>query len=348
MKKILITGGLGFIGVNTALYLSERGYKCHIIDNYYRVESKNNLHLIENNKNISFEEIDITNEASITNIIKNNSFFAILNFAGQVAMSKSLENPIQDFLINAFGSLCILNAINLYSKDTFYLYTSTNKVYGDLRWDELNELETRFESTDFTTGYNTDTPLDITTPYGCSKGTGDLYAYDFFKIFELRTTVFRLSTVCGTNQTSTYDQGWVGWYINEAIKKKNNECINILGTGKQVRDILFIDDFVKLIGLQIKKFNTISNKTFCVGGSFKSYTSLRNLTNICEKITNNKIKFTKQKKTSIYDIPYFITDNNLIKKTYNWYPKKNILSIVKDTYKWLMINKDELLKIQKK
>ena len=84
-------------------------------------------------------------------------------------MSKSLENPIQDFLINAFGSLCILNAINLYSKDTFYLYTSTNKVYGDLRWDELNELETRFESTDFTTGYNTDTPLDITTPYGCSK-----------------------------------------------------------------------------------------------------------------------------------------------------------------------------------
>tara|TARA_B100001121_G_C18679533_1_gene617847 strand:- start:519 stop:1538 length:1020 start_codon:yes stop_codon:yes gene_type:complete len=319
MKKILITGGLGFIGVNTALYLSERGYKCHIIDNYYRVESKNNLHLIENNKNISFEEIDITNEASITNIIKNNSFFAILNFAGQVAMSKSLENPIQDFLINAFGSLCILNAINLYSKDTFYLYTSTNKVYGDLRWDELNESETRFESTDFTTGYNTDTPLDITTPYGCSKGTGDLYAYDFFKIFELRTTVFRLSTVCGTNQTSTYDQGWVGWYINEAIKKKNNESINILGTGKQVRDILFIDDFVKLVEIYLKNSKSFVGKKFNVGGGYKNSLSILELINFLEKNLGKKFKLNHQDER-LSDQRYYVSNISSLDSEYNWKP----------------------------
>ena len=100
-------------------------------------------------------------------------------------MSKSLENPIQDFLINAFGSLCILNAINLYSKDTFYLYTSIIK-FGDLRWDELNEVKQDLNPTDFTTGYNTDTPLDITTPYGCSKiAISDLYAYDFSKYLNL-------------------------------------------------------------------------------------------------------------------------------------------------------------------
>ena len=171
---------------------------------------------------------------------------------------------------------------------------------------------------------------------------------EFSYAFGTKYLINRCGVLSGPMQFGKQDQGFVSLWIWHHYQKKNLSYIGYGGTGNQLRDVLHIDDFVKLIGLQIKKFNTISNKTFCVGGSFKSYTSLRNLTNICEKITNNKIKFTKQKKTSIYDIPYFITDNNLIKKTYNWYPKKNILSIVKDTYKWLMINKDELLKIQKK
>lgn len=319
MKKILITGGLGFIGLNTALYLSERGYKCHIIDNYYRVESKNNLHLIENNKNISFQEIDITDKDSIENLIKSNSFFAILNFAGQVAMSKSLENPIQDFLINAFGSLCILNAINLYSKDTFYLYASTNKVYGDLRWDKLKELETRFESKNFASGYSSDISLDATTPYGCSKFTGDLYAQDFFKIYELRTTVFRLSTVCGTNQTFTYDQGWVGWYINEAINKKNNDFINILGTGKQVRDILFIEDFVKLVEIYLKDSINFVGKKFNIGGGYKNSLSILELIKFLEHNLGKKYNLNHQNER-LSDQRYYVSNISSLDSEHNWKP----------------------------
>jgi len=319
MKKILITGGLGFIGVNTALYLSEHGYKCHLIDNFYRIESKNNLHLIENKKNISFQEIDITNKDSIENLIKNDSFFAILNFAGQVAMSKSLENPIQDFLINAFGSLCILNAINLYSKDTFYLYASTNKIYGDLRWDKLKELETRFESKNFVEGYSTDISLDITTPYGCSKGTGDLYAHDFFKTFDLKTTVFRLSTVYGTNQTCTYDQGWVGWYINEAINKKNNDYINILGTGKQVRDILFIDDFVKLVEIYLKSSLNFVGKKFNIGGGYENSISILELIKFLENNLGKKYKLNHQNER-LSDQRYFVSNISTLDSEHMWKP----------------------------
>ena len=120
------------------------------------------------------------------------------------------------------------------------------------------------------------------------------------------------------------------------------------GTGNQVRDVLHIDDLTQLIKLQIKYLNKIYNKTFCVGGSSKSSTSLKELTKICEKITGNEISFKRIKKTSIYDIPYYITDNTFIKKTYNWSPKKNISDIVHDTYKWLVKNKKQLLRINKR
>ena len=114
--------------------------------------------------------------------------------------------------------------------------------------------------------------------------------------------------------------------------------------GYQIRDVLHIIDLCELILLQIKKINKIYNKLFTIGGSKKSFTTLKNLTSICEKFTNNNIKFNNIKKTSVYDIPYYISDNKFASKTYGWKPKRNIEKIVNDTYLWLSANKSILKK----
>lgn len=146
-------------------------------------------------------------------------------------------------------------------------------------------------------------------------------------------------------QFGKQDQGFVSLWIWHHMKKENLNYIGYGGHGNQIRDVLHISDLIGLLKKQIKNFNKINNQTLNVGGSTNCYTSLKNLTKICEKITKNKIKFSKIKKTSIYDIPYFITDNSRVSKIYKWKPKKNIFDVVNDTYKWLLKNKSNLEKL---
>jgi len=323
MKKILITGGLGFIGVNTSLKLAEQGFRCYLLDNFYRKESKKNLALVENNKNIIFLEQDITQIKETEKLIKENKYFAILNFAGQVAMSRSLENPLNDFNINAYGSLGILESIRKYSLNTLYLYTSTNKVYGDLSWDTIKTLNSRYESKDNKYGYDVDIPIDLSTPYGCSKGIADLYAIDYFKSFGLKTCVLRLSTIYGTNQASTYDQGWIGWFIKESILNKNNDLINVLGNGKQVRDILFIDDLVQLIISLLGHPEAFKGLKYNVGGGYNNSISINELISRLEIKLKKKLKL-KPSKERTSDQKYYVSNIKDLKKQLSWYPRINI------------------------
>ncbi len=184
--------------------------------------------------------------------------------------------------------------------------------------------------------------------YGFTKFASELMIEEFAYAFGLKYLINRCGVISGPMQFGKQDQGFVSLWIWHHYQKKDLSYIGYGGHGNQVRDVIHIDDLIRLINIQIKNFSKIYNKKFCVGGSTKSYTSLKDLTKICEKITGNKIKFIKKKKTSIYDIPYFVTNNNYIKRTYKWTPKKNILDVVKDTYKWLKENKRELKRIQKK
>ena len=167
---------------------------------------------------------------------------------------------------------------------------------------------------------------------------------EFSYAFNIKYIINRCGVISGPLQFGKQDQGFVSLWIWHHINKKNLKYIGYGGFGNQIRDVLHIEDLVDLIKLQIKKIKKINNKTFTVGGSLKSYTSLKNLTSICEKITSNKIKFSKKKSTSIYDIPYFITNNTIVTNTYKWKPKKNIVNVVRDTYKWLVENKQQLKK----
>ena len=167
---------------------------------------------------------------------------------------------------------------------------------------------------------------------------------EFSYVFDLKFIINRCGVISGPLQFGKQDQGFVSLWIWKHLNKYKMNYIGYGGLGNQVRDVLHIYDLCDLIFLQIKKFNKINNQTFTVGGSKKSYVSLKQLTKICERVTENKIKFGKITKTSIYDIPYFITSNNMVTKIYRWKPKRNILEVVKDTFLWLKNNKSTINK----
>ena len=167
---------------------------------------------------------------------------------------------------------------------------------------------------------------------------------EFSYAFNINYIINRCGVISGPLQFGKQDQGFVSLWVWKHLNKSNMKYIGYGGYGNQVRDVLHIDDLCELIFLQIRKFKNINNKLFTVGGSKKSYISLVELTKICEKLTKNKIKFKKISKTSIYDIPYYVSNNKLVTKTYKWKPKKNINSIVKDVYIWLKNNKYKIKK----
>ena len=171
-----------------------------------------------------------------------------------------------------------------------------------------------------------------------------MFIEEFSYAFGIKYLINRCGVISGPLQFGKQDQGFVSLWIWSHINKKNLNYIGYGAYGNQVRDVLHIGDLCNLILIQIKKFNQIKNKLFTVGGSKKSYTSLKNLTFICEKITKNKIKIGKKMRTSIYDIPYYITNNKYVSKIYKWKPKKSIYDVIKDTYIWLSNNKKILKK----
>ena len=180
--------------------------------------------------------------------------------------------------------------------------------------------------------------------YGLTKHASEMFIEEFSYAFGIKYIINRCGVISGPLQFGKQDQGFVSLWIWKHINKQKLKYIGYGGHGNQVRDVLHINDLCNLILIQIKNINKLNNKLYTVGGSNKSYTSLNNLTKICQKITKKKINFKKELKTSIYDIPYYISNNSLVSKTYKWKPKKNIYDVVMDTYIWLSRNKNNLKK----
>ena len=181
------------------------------------------------------------------------------------------------------------------------------------------------------------------TIYGVSKLASEMLIEEFSYAFKIKYIINRCAVISGPLQFGKQDQGFVSLWIWRHLMKKKLNYIGYDGHGNQVRDVLHIYDLCDLIYLQIKKINSINNSLFTVGGSKKNSVSLKELTNICEKISGNKLNISKIKKTSIYDIPYFVTNNSKVTKNYNWKPKRNVFKTVLDTYNWLKSDKSNLI-----
>ena len=337
--KILVTGGCGFVGANLCLSLRKNNHIVFSLDNLVRKSSKINLKILNKNliKNYNF---DVMNFKRLNKLPK---FDLIIDCCAEAAVEVSKKDLDRVINTNLIGTFNILKKANKDKSKLIFISSS--------RVNSINEINKLIKNTKnlkkikvkkkISENFDTLKPKSI---YGFTKFASELLIEEFSYAFNLKYLINRCGVISGPMQFGNQDQGFVSLWTWNHILKKDMVYIGYGGSGNQVRDVLHIDDFTKLINLQIKKLNIIFNKKFNIGGSLKSFTSLNNLTKICQNVTGNKIKFKKEKKTSIYDIPYFITNNELIQKTYKWHPKKNIIDIVKDNYEWLMINKKQIIR----
>lgn len=321
--KFLITGGCGFVGSNLAAEVIKRNEELYIFDNLYRNGSEQNLEWLRTQGKFDFIHADIRNYNDIENAIKNIKPDVVFHLAGQVAMTTSLKNPRFDFEVNTLGTHNLLESIRKYSPYTIIIYSSTNKVYGDLEYLEYEETQTRYIAKDYPEGFDESLKLDFHSPYGCSKGAADQYLLDYSRMFGLNTIVFRHSSMYGGHQYATYDQGWIGWFCQKAIDTKLGilkDSFIISGNGKQVRDVLYIDDVVHCYFQAIKNIEITKGQVFNIGGGMENSLSLLELFEILEEKLDIKINYIK-KPWRASDQKVFVANNYKISTFTGWKPK---------------------------
>lgn len=321
--KLLITGGCGFLGSNLASCALERGDELIIFDNLYREGSRQNLQWLQKQGPFRFIYGDIRNQNDITCIIKSFKPEAIFHLAGQVAMTTSIANPRLDFEVNVIGTLNLLEGVRLHSPEAVVLYSSTNKVYGDLEQYRYRETDTRYVCIDKPNGFDEITPLDFHSPYGCSKGAADQYVLDYARIFGLKTVVFRHSSMYGGRQFATFDQGWIGWFCQKAIEIKEDflrDPFTIAGNGKQVRDVLYAADLNRCYYLAIEKIEDARGRVFNIGGGMDNSLSLLELFNYLEETLGIRVKYQKTY-WRVSDQKIFVANIEKAKTILGWEPE---------------------------
>lgn len=335
--KLLITGGCGFLGSNLASDAMVRRDELVVFDNLYRSGSRENLAWLQGQGKFTFEHGDIRNQNDITRIVQSFKPDAIFHLAGQVAMTTSIANPRMDFEVNVMGTHNLLEAVRQHAPEAIVVYSSTNKVYGDLDQYTYSETDTRYKCNEQPNGFNEQTQLDFHSPYGCSKGAADQYMLDYARIFGLNTIVFRHSSMYGGRQFATYDQGWIGWFCQQAAATKNGtikEPFTISGNGKQVRDVLHADDMITLYFSALKNIPTARGNAFNVGGSIANSLSLLELFGLLEEFSGVKLAYTKLAPRES-DQRVFVADITKAKKLIGWEPMVSARDGVKRMLEWV-------------
>ena len=332
--RYLITGGCGFIGTNFADRLLERGDSVTVLDNMSRKGTETNLqYLQDKHPRMEFTQADIRSDQKILNdAVK--EVDVVYHLASQVAVTTSVSNPREDFQINAFGTLNILEAIRAIKKQPILIYASTNKVYGGMEDIVIVKRGNRYVYRDLPEGIKEDRLLDFHSPYGCSKGAADQYVRDYARIYGLRTVVMRQSCIYGPHQFGVDDQGCVAWFTIAALLNKD---ITIYGDGMQVRDVLPIDDLFAAWDIATNQIKTTSGEIFNVGGGQTNTLSLLQLIDFLEKFFNKKVKrhFADWRPG---DQPVYVSDISKITTELKWEPKISVEKGVKLLYQWITHN----------
>jgi len=320
--KLLITGGCGFLGSNLASDALARGDELLIFDSLYRNGSRENLTWLQTQGNFKFEHGDIRNQNDITRVIQAFQPDAIFHLAGQVAMTTSIANPRMDFEVNVLGAINLLEAVRLHCPNAIVIYSSTNKVYGDLEQYSYVETETRYQCIEKPNGFDEQTQLEFHSPYGCSKGAADQYMLDYARIFSMKTVVFRHSSMYGGRQFATYDQGWVGWFCQKAVETSRGilkEPFTISGNGKQVRDVLHADDMKRLYLAAIVNIEKARGQAFNIGGAVDNSLSLLELFDLLNDRLNISLSYLKLPVRES-DQRVFIADLEKVSSILGWRP----------------------------
>lgn len=328
------------MGSNLAAKVLERGDELVVFDNLSRFGAELNLSWLRSQGEFLFQYGDIRDPFAIANLVKNSHPDIIFHLAGQVAMTTSIANPRLDFEVNAFGTLNVLEAVREHCPNCGILYSSTNKVFGDLEYLEYEETPTRYIVPDHLNGFDESTPLDFHSPYGCSKGAADQYLLDYHRIFGLKTVVFRHSSMYGGRQFATYDQGWIGWFCQKAVEIKQGklkEPFTISGNGKQVRDLLYASDTVGLYLSAAEKIESLSGEVFCMGGGVENSLSLLELFSFLENELSIQMIYEKLPPRES-DQKFFVANNQKAKEIVGWRPKVGKVLGVRKMIEWVSVN----------
>ncbi len=260
--RILVTGGAGFIGSHLARHFAARGAQVVVFDNLSRLGSELNLEWVKRESpSAEFVRGDVRDAESLERAA--GGCQVIFHLAAQVAVTTSVEDPRQDFEINALGTFNVLEAARRAGTQPLVVYTSTNKVYGGMQGAAVEERGGRYAYADMPQGVGEDWPLDFYSPYGCSKGAGDQYVRDYARIYRLPTVVFRQSCIYGERQFGIEDQGWLAHFAISAVLGRP---ITIYGDGKQVRDVLFVEDLLEAFERAVERIDTVRGQVYNIGG----------------------------------------------------------------------------------
>lgn len=335
-KSCLITGGAGFIGTNLADYYLSRFKKVIIFDNFSRNGTRENARWLKEKHGdlVQIVEGDVcfTGRHFRTLIEEVDTVF---HLAAQVAATTSVENPSDDFEVNARGTLNVLEAIRRSNSKPTLLYSSTNKVYGKMEDLEVCERETRYVFKDLESGVPTSRPLEFYSPYGCSKGCGDQYVIDYARIFGLKTVVFRQSCIYGPHQFGIEDQGWIAWI---AIRAMQGLPFTIYGDGKQVRDVLYVEDLVKAYDAAVSNIERTSGKAYNIGGGVQQTISLLELNGFLEEYFGRKTNFSYGDWRP-GDQRVYISDISQAVEDFGWTPQVSAFEGITNLVDWLTENR---------
>lgn len=261
MANVLITGGAGFIGCNWAARLMRGGHTVTVFDNLSRQGTPANLEWLKTQGPVNFVRGDVRDAAALAEAAKGQR--AVYHLAAQVAVTTSVVNPREDFEVNALGTFNALEAARAAGTQPVVVYASTNKVYGGMEDVGVTEEATRYRYSDLPHGLPESQPLDFHSPYGCSKGAGDQYVRDYSRIYDVPTVVFRQSCIYGLRQFGVEDQGWLAHFVIATVKGRP---INIYGDGKQVRDMLWVDDLLNAYEIALLQPERVAGKIYNIGG----------------------------------------------------------------------------------
>ena len=315
-RRLLITGGAGFLGVNAADHMIRAGWHVTVLDNLSRGGTERNLEWLTSRhpEATTFVKEDVRNAQALAPYVKDQD--AILHLAAQVAVTTSLDDPATDFEINAGGTVNLLEAARKHNREAPIVFASTNKVYGKLEKSNAACKETQ--------------PLDFHSPYGCSKGAADQYVRDYARCFGMNTVVLRQSCIYGAHQYGTEDQGWVAHFVHSIL---NDRPLTIYGDGKQVRDLLDARDLSRLYALVIERIADTRGELYNVGGGPENQ---RNLLEVIEAIgelagKTPRYTFTDWREG---DQEFYVSDIGKAKEHLGWEPEIGFDQGLRDLVAW--------------
>jgi CDP-paratose 2-epimerase len=333
-EPVLITGGAGFIGTNLAARLINRGARVRVFDSLARAGVEDNVRWLCDTFTDRIEIVvgDIRDRESVAQALHGVS--GVFHFAAQVAVTTSLLDPVHDFGVNAGGTLNLLEELRARPEPPPLVFTSTNKVYGDLEDIELVPDGGRYLPADTDTrmwGISEQRPIDFHSPYGCSKGAADQYVLDYARTFGLPAVVFRMSCIYGPHQCGNEDQGWVAHFVMRAMQQ---QPITIYGDGLQVRDVLFVDDLVDAMLVAEARMESLAGEAFNIGGGPHRSTSLVELVDALTAINgrDTTVEFDAWREA---DQRYYVSDTRKFAETTGWSPRVGVKEGVRALHDWL-------------